>query len=174
LVNGIPQVINIKEMIQNYVDFRHEVVVRRTQFELDNAEKRLHILEGYRIALDNIDDVIKTIRSSKTVQIASSALQEKFGLSEIQAKAILEMRLQKLTGLEREKVEKEYNEIVKTVKKLKNILDKKRLRMNIIINEVNEMKEKYNDLRRTTILEGSADIETEDMIADEDMVVTIS
>ena len=174
LVNGIPQVINIKEMIQNYVDFRHEVVVRRTQFELDNAERRLHILEGYRIALDNIDDVIKTIRSSKTVQIASNALQEKFGLSEIQAKAILEMKLQRLTGLEREKIEKEYNDLLKTIDKLKNILEKRLLRMNIIKKEVNEIKEKYNDLRRTTILEGSADIETEDMIADEDMVVTIS
>jgi DNA gyrase subunit A len=174
LVNGIPQVINIKEMIQNYVDFRHEVVVRRTQFELDNAERRLHILEGYRIALDNIDDVIKTIRSSKTVQIASNALQEKFGLSEIQAKAILEMKLQRLTGLEREKIEKEYNDLLKIIDKLKNILEKRLLRMNIIKKEVNEIKEKYNDLRRTTILEGSADIETEDMIADEDMVVTIS
>ena len=121
LVNGIPRVLNIIELIQNYIDFRHEVVVRRTKFELDNAEKRLHILEGYRIALDNIDDIIATIRASKTVVEANQSLREKFSLSEIQAKAILEMRLQKLTGLEREKIEEEYKEIVKTVIKLKNI-----------------------------------------------------
>ncbi len=174
LVNGIPRVLNIIELIQNYIDFRHEVVVRRTKFELDNAERRLHILEGYRIALDNIDDIIATIRASKTVVEANLSLREKFSLSEIQAKAILEMRLQKLTGLEREKIEEEYKEIVKTVIKLKNILEKRYLRMNIIKKEVIEIKEKYSDLRRTTILEGSADIETEDMIADEEMVVTIS
>ena len=174
LVGGIPRVLNIKQMIENFIEFRHEVVVRRTQFELDNAERRLHILEGFRIALDNIDEIIGTIKASKTVQDASQSLQEKFKLSEIQAKAILEMRLQKLTGLEREKVENEYNEIVKTVKKLKNILDKKHQRMNIIKKEVNEIKAKYSDDRRSTILEGSADIETEDMIADEEMVVTIS
>jgi DNA gyrase subunit A len=166
LVNGIPRVLNIIELIQNYIDFRHEVVVRRTKFELDNAERRLHILEGYRIALDNIDDIIATIRASKTVVEANLSLREKFSLSEIQAKAILEMRLQKLTGLEREKIEEEYKEIVKTVIKLKNILEKRYLRMNIIKKEVIEIKEKYSDLRRTTILEGSADIETEDMIAD--------
>ena len=174
LVGGIPRVLNIKQMIENFIEFRHEVVVRRTQFELDNAERRLHILEGFRIALDNIDEIISTIKASKTVQDASKSLQEKFKLSEIQAKAILEMRLQKLTGLEREKVEKEYNEILKTVSKLKNILDKKHLRMNIIKKEVNEIKAKYSDDRRSTILEGTADIETEDMIADEEMVVTIS
>ncbi|MCF7793608.1 MAG: DNA gyrase subunit A [Candidatus Cloacimonetes bacterium] len=174
LVGGIPQVINIKDMVQNFVDFRHEVVVRRTQYELKNAEHRLHILEGYRIALDNIDDIIKTIRASKTTTEASENLQEKFKLSEIQAKAILDMRLQKLTGLEREKVEEEYNKLVKFVAKLKNILEKKHLRMNIIKRETNEIKEKYKDLRRTTILEGNADIDTEDMIADEEMVVTIS
>jgi len=174
LVGGIPRVLNIKQMIENFIEFRHEVVVRRTQFELDNAERRLHILEGFRIALDNIDEIISTIKASKTVQDASQSLQEKFKLSEIQAKAILEMRLQKLTGLEREKVENEYNELVKTVSKLKNILDKKHLRMNIIKKEVNEIKAKYSDDRRSIILEGSADIETEDMIADEEMVVTIS
>ena len=174
LVNGIPKVINMKEMIQNYIDFRHEVVVRRTKFELDNAERRLHILEGYRIALDNIDEIIALIRASKTTVEANQNLQEKFKLSEIQAKAILEMRLQKLTGLEREKVEKEYNEIVKTVKKLIHILENRSLRMNIIKKEVSDINNKYSDLRRTTILEGSADIETEDMIADEEMVITIS
>ncbi len=174
LVGGIPQVLNIKDMIQNFVEFRHEVVVRRTQYELKNAEHRLHILEGYRIALDNIDAIIATIRASKTTQEASEQLQEKFTLSEIQAKAILDMRLQKLTGLEREKVEQEYRNLVKLVKKLKGILDDRSKRLNIIKKETLEIKEKYADLRRTTILEGSADIDTEDMIADEEMVVTIS
>ena len=174
LVNGIPKVVNMKDMITNFVDFRHEVVVRRTKFQLKNAEERLHILEGYRIALDNIDEIIATIKASKNAQEAGIKLQEKFKLSEIQAKAILEMRLQKLTGLEREKIEKEYEEIVKTVKKLQGILEKRSLRMNIIKTEVAEIKKKYADLRRTTILEGSADIETEDMIADEEMVITIS
>ncbi len=174
LVNGEPKVLNVKDLVVNYVDFRHEIVTRRTKFELDKAEKRMHILEGYRIALDNIDAIIKTIRASKTTEEASKNLQEKFKLSEIQAKAILEMRLQKLTGLERDKVENEYNQIVKTVKKLQKILANRGLRMDIIKREVNEIKKKYQDLRRTTILEGSADIDTEDMIADEEMVVTIS
>ena len=174
LVKGIPQVLNMKDMVQNFVDFRHEVVTRRTKFELDKAEQRLHILEGYRIALDNIDEIIKTIRASKNTDEAREQLMLKFKLSEIQARAILEMRLQKLTGLEREKVENEYNEIVKLVKKLKGILGKVELRMDIIKEEIFAIKEKYNDLRKTTILEGSADIDTEDMIADEDMVVTIS
>jgi DNA gyrase subunit A len=134
----------------------------------------MHILEGYRIALDNIDEIIATIRASKTTAEANENLQTKFKLSEIQAKAILEMRLQKLTGLEREKVENEYNEIVKTVAKLRSILEKSFLRMNIIKKEVSEIKAKYGDDRRTIILEGNADIDTEDMIADEDMIVTIS
>ncbi|MBN2461346.1 MAG: DNA gyrase subunit A [Candidatus Cloacimonetes bacterium] len=174
LVNGVPMVINIKDLIQNYIDFRHEVVVRRTTFELRNAEQRLHILEGYRIALDNIDAIITTIRESKTVADASDNLQQRFKLTEIQAKAILDMRLQKLTGLEREKIEEEYQELIKTIKKLRDILDKKSLRMKIIKKEVKEIKDKYEDERRTIILEGNADIGTEDMIADEDMVVTIS
>ena len=174
LVKGIPMVINMKDMISNYVDFRHEVIVRRTKFELKNAEERLHILEGYRIALDNIDEIIATIKASKNAQEAGIKLQEKFKLSEIQAKAILEMRLQKLTGLEREKIEQEYKDIIKTVKKLKGILEERSIRMDIIKTEIAEIKKKYADLRRTTILEGSADIETEDMIADEEMVITIS
>ncbi len=174
LVDGVPKIQNIKDLIKNYVDFRHEVVVRRTEFELDKAEKRMHILEGYRIALDNIDEVIETIRNSKTTEDALKNLQNKFELSEIQAKAILDMRLQKLIGLEREKIEDEYREIVKTVKKLREILAQKELRMKIIKREINEIKEKYSDLRRTTILEGSGLINTEDMIADEDMVVLIS
>lgn len=174
LVNGEPKLLNMFDLVSNYVDFRHEVVVRRTKYELDKAEKRMHILEGYRIALDNIDKIIKTIRGSKTTDEAKTKLQENFELSEIQAKAILDMRLQKLTGLEREKIEEEYTEIVKTVKDLKEILDKRELRMGIIKEEVSDIEKKYKDLRRSTILEGSADINTEDMIADEDMVVTIS
>lgn len=174
LVGGVPQILNIKDLIRNFVEFRHEVVVRRTQYELKNAEQRFHILEGYRIALDNIDEIIKTIRASKTTQEASEKLQENFKLSEIQAKAILDMRLQKLTGLERDKVEEEYQNLVKLVAKLKNILEKRHLRMNIIKKETKEIKEKYKDQRRTIILEGNADIDTEDMIADEEMVVTIS
>ena len=174
LVDGVPRILGMKELIDHYIHFRHEVVVRRTKFELKNAEHRMHILEGYRIALDNIDEVIKTIRSSNNTNEAKEKLQKRFKFSEIQAKAILDMRLQKLTGLEREKIEDEYNEIVKTVKKLKEILEKRELRMNIIKDEVDEIKKKYDDERKTTILEGTSDIDTEDMIADEDMVVTIS
>ncbi|MFO7896510.1 MAG: DNA gyrase subunit A [Candidatus Cloacimonadales bacterium] len=174
LVGGIPKVVNMKEMIQHFIDFRHEVIVRRTEYLLKNAEHRMHILEGYRIALDNIDEVIATIRASKSTSEANENLCAKFGFSEIQAKAILEMRLQKLTGLEREKVENEYNEIVKTVEDLRDILAKRERRMQIIKDETSEIREKYADDRRSIILDGSADIDTEDMIADEDMVVTIS
>ncbi len=174
LVDGVPKILNMKELVEEFIKFRHEVVVRRTQFELDNAQRRLHILEGLRIALDNIDAIIATIRASSTTAEASENLLQQFKLSEIQAKAILEMRLQRLTGLEREKIEAEYNQIVATVAELQEILAKRELRMEIIKNETLEIKEKYNDPRRTTILEGSSDIETEDMIADEDMVVTIS
>jgi DNA gyrase subunit A len=174
LVNGVPRVLNMKELIAEFVKFRHEVIVRRTEFELKNAEARLHILEGLRIALDNIDAIIATIRASKTTKEASDRLQENFKLSEIQAKAILDMRLQKLTGLEREKLEEEYNELIKTVAHLRDILARRELRMEIIKEETLEIKEKYKDPRRTLILDGSADIDTEDMIADEDMVVTIS
>ncbi len=174
LVKGVPKVLNIKQMITQYLEFRHEVVERRTKYELANAEKRLHILEGFRIALDNIDEVIKTIKQSPSTKEANINLQNAFGFSEVQAKAILEMKLQRLTGLERDKIEQEYNQLVKTVEKLRSILASKQLRMNIIKEELEEMKNKYNDPRRTIILEGSADFETEDLIADEEMVVTIS
>ncbi|MCF7918589.1 MAG: DNA gyrase subunit A [Candidatus Cloacimonetes bacterium] len=174
LVGGVPKVLNIKELIEEFIKFRHEVIVRRTQFELDNAEKRLHILEGLRIALDNIDEVIATIRASSSTQDASDNLQAKFNLSEIQARAILDMRLQKLTGLEREKLEAEYNDILATVARLQEILATRELRMNIIKEETQEIRDRFADPRRTVILEGSTDIETEDMIADEEMVVTIS
>ncbi|HEX37404.1 MAG TPA: DNA gyrase subunit A [Candidatus Cloacimonetes bacterium] len=174
LVYGIPKVLNMKELLQHYIDFRHEVVVRRTQYQLDNAEKRLHILEGFRIALDNIDDIIATIKASNSTPEANENLQKKFGFSEIQAKAILEMRLQKLTGMEREKIEQEYRELVKTIEELKSILEIRSKRMGIIKDELIDIKKRYQDDRRSAILEGSADIETEDMIADEEMVVTIS
>jgi len=174
LVDGIPKVLTISELLNKFVDFRHEVVIRRTQFELENAEKRLHILEGLRIALENIDAIIKTIKESGNVQEASERLQTEFTLSEIQAKAILDMRLQKLTGLEREKVEEEYNELLKTVKNLKDILAQEPLRMKIIKDEIKEIRKKYSDPRRSHIIEHVTDLETEDLIAEEDMVVTIS
>lgn len=174
LVGGEPKVLNMKDLIQNFIDFRHEVITRRTQFELDNAERKLHILEGYRIALDNIDEIIATIKSSKNVAEARENLQVKFKLSEIQAKAILEMRLQKLTGLEREKIEEEYQALLKTAEKLRSILADIGLRMEIIKQETLEIRDSYNDHRKSIILDGSADIGTEDMIADEEMVVTIS
>ncbi len=174
LVGGVPKVLNMKDILTKYIEFRHEVVERRTKFELDNAEKRLHILEGFRIALDNIDEVIKVIKQSKSTKEANTNLQESFGFTEIQAKAILEMKLQRLTGLEREKIEEEFKQLVKTVERLRSILASKLLRMNIIKEELTEMKNKYADSRRTIILEGSADFETEDLIADEEMVVTIT
>jgi len=174
LVNGEPKVLNMKDLIQQYIDFRHEVVVRRTKFELDAAEKRLHILEGYRIALDNIDEMISIIRGSQTTQEASDRLMERFGLSEIQAKAILDMRLQRLTGLEREKIEEEYRELVQTVEHLRRVLAERSLRMDIIKKETADIRERYADARRTVILDGTGEIETEDKIADEDIVVTIS
>ncbi|PID28592.1 MAG: DNA gyrase subunit A [Candidatus Cloacimonadota bacterium] len=174
LVDGEPKTLNMKELLNQFIGFRHEVIIRRTQFELDAAERRMHILEGYRIALDNIDEIISVIRASKTAQDANESLQARFGLSEIQAKAILEMRLQKLTGLEREKVENEYNEIVLTVERLREILATRELQMNIIKEETLEIKEKFADERRTVIVEHHGDLEVEDLVADEDMVVTIS
>lgn len=174
LVNGVPKVLNIVELMKHFVDFRHEIVVRRTKFDLDNAEKRLHILEGLLIALNNIDEIIKTIKESQNVPEASEKLQTRFSLSEIQAKAILDMRLQKLTGLEREKIEEEYKEILKTIDYLKKVLDSEPLRMKIIKNEIKDIKKKYADERRSEITEHVTDFETEDLIAEEDMVVTIS
>lgn len=175
LVDGAPQVLSMKELIQHFINFRHEVVVRRTKFLLKNAEERMHILEGYRIALDNIDEVIATIRASASTSIANEQLQLKFGFSEIQAKAILEMRLQRLTGLEREKIEQEYNEIVETVHHYKEILEKKELRMDIIKTETMEISEKYKDARKTEIVKSAGTEMNElDMIPDETCVITLS
>lgn len=175
LVDGAPQVLPMKDLIQHFINFRHDVIVRRTKFLLKNAEERMHILEGYRIALDNIDEVIATIRASKTTPEANEQLQIKFGLSEIQAKAILEMRLQRLTGLEREKIEQEYNEIVQTVRHLKEVLEKRELRMDIIKEETREIAEKYRDERKTEIIKSlGTEINELDLIPDETCVITLS
>lgn len=174
LVKGRPYTLNLKDLIKNYVDHRHEVVVRRTQYELNEAEKRAHILEGYLIALDNLDEVINLIRSSRDPEIAKNGLMEKFGLSEIQAKAILEMRLQRLTGLERDKIKKEYEEIMELIAKLKEILAREDLRMGIIKDELTELRDRYGDERRTDIVHSAEDFTTEDMIPNEEMLITIS
>jgi DNA gyrase subunit A len=174
LVNGRPKVLTLRQILQHYIDFRNEVIIRRTQFELDAAEKRAHILEGFIIALDNIDEVIRIIRESKDPQTASTSLQTAFELSEIQAKAILEMRLQRLTGLERDKIIAEYKEVIQTIEKLKSILASKALQMSIIKEELLEITEKYGDERRSEIVKDATEFTLEDMIADEDVVITIS
>ena len=174
LVNGRPEQLNVKQIIGHYVDHRHEVVVRRTQFELDQAEKRAHILEGLLIALDNLDAVISLIRGSKTPEEARNGLIDKFSLTEIQARAILDLRLQKLTGLERDKIKAEFDELMKTIANLKEILANENLRMDIIKSELFEVKEKYGDERRSVIEYAGGDFKIEDMIPDEKVVVTIS
>lgn len=174
LVKGRPHTLNLKDLIKYFVEHRHEVVVRRTQYELTEAEKRAHILEGYLIALDNLDEVINLIRSSRDPEIAKTGLMEKFGLSEIQSKAILEMRLQRLTGLEREKIQKEYDEIMKLIDHLKAILESEEMRMDIIKEELAELKDKFGDERRSDIEHAADDFTAEDMIPDEEMVITIS
>ena len=174
LVNGRPEQLNLKQIIGHYVDHRHEVVVRRTQFELDQAEKRAHILEGLLIALDNLDAVISLIRASKTPEEARNGLIEKFKLSEIQARAILDLRLQKLTGLERDKIKEEYDELMKTIAYLKSILESEEMRMDIIKSELTEVKEKFGDERRSIIEYAGGDFKIEDMIPDEEVVITIS
>ena len=174
LVKGRPQTLNLKDLIVAFVEHRHEVVVRRTKFELDEAEKRAHILEGYLIALDHLDEVITLIRNSKDPEIAKLGLIERFGLSEIQAKAILEMRLQRLTGLEREKIQNEYAEVKALIDRLNEILNSEPIRMGIIKSELHEIKERYGDARRTLVVHSEDDITMEDMIANEEMVITIS
>jgi DNA gyrase subunit A len=174
LVKGVPKVLNLKEMLQHFLEHRMDVLIRRTKFELDAAEKRAHILEGYIIALDNIDAVIQTIKKSKDVETAKQNLMKKFKLSEIQAKAILDMRLQRLTGLERQKIEDEYKETIKLIEKLKGILKSEERRNIIITEELLELKKKYADDRRTEIVYDYEDFSLEDIIAEEDVVVTIS
>ncbi len=174
LVKGRPEMLNLKDMIRHYVDHRHEVVIRRTKYELNEAEKRAHILQGYLIALDHLDEVIALIRSSRDPEIAKDGLMKKFELSEIQAKAILEMRLQRLTGLEREKIQKEYDEIQELIARLNEILDDESIRMGIIKEELGDIKERYGDERRSVIEHAADDMTAEDMIPDEEMVLTIS
>ncbi len=174
LVNGQPKVLNLKEMLQHFIDHRHEIVVRRTQFDLNEAEKRAHILEGLKIAIDNIDEIIELIKKSKDPESAKQGLIKQFKLSEIQAKAILEMRLQRLTGLERKKIEDEYREVLKLIEKFRAILENRGLRMQIIKDELSEIKERYGDERRTEIIRNYEELTLEDMIAEEDMVITIS
>ncbi|MEM9649199.1 MAG: DNA gyrase subunit A [Bacteroidota bacterium] len=174
LVNGRPKLLNLKEIIHHFVEHRHEVVVRRTKFELKKAEDRAHILEGLIIASDNIDEVIAIIRGSSNVDEARTSLMERFKLTEIQAKAIVEMRLRQLTGLEQDKLREEYDELLKTIEDLKDILDKKERRMQIIKDELVEVKEKYGDERRSEINFAGGDLSIEDMIPDEQVVITIS
>jgi DNA gyrase subunit A len=174
LVQGRPKMLNLKDMIGHYVDHRHEVVIRRTQFELREAEKRAHILEGLLIALDHLDAVISLIRASATPEDARNGLIETFGLSEIQARAILDLRLQKLTGLEREKIKEEYTELMKLIEYYKDVLANESIRMEIIKDELSEMKAKYGDERRSEIVYAADEISIEDIIADEPVVITIS
>ncbi len=174
LVNGVPEVLSLKQMLEQFIKHRHEVIVRRTQFDLNKAEERAHILEGYKIALDNIDAVIALIKKSKDTPTAREGLMAKFKLSEKQANAILEMRLARLTGLERQKIEEEYLATIKLIAELKGILESKPRRMAIIKEELLALKKKYNDDRRTEIQAAAEEFELEDLIAEEDMVITIS
>ena len=174
LVNGRPEMLNLKDMISHFVDHRHEVVVRRTKYELRKAEERAHILQGLIIASDNIDEVIKIIRASTNPDQAREKLISRFKLSEIQAKAIVEMRLRQLTGLEQEKLRSEYDDLLKTINDLKEILEKKELRMQIIKDELIVIKEKYGDERRSQIEYSGGDLSIEDMIPNEQVVITIS
>lgn len=174
LVHGRPMTLNLKDLIRHFVEHRHEVVIRRTEYELSEALKRAHILEGLLIALDNLDEVINLIRSSRDPEIARAGLIERFQLSEIQARAILDMRLQRLTGLERDKIMKEYEEITALIAHLKEVLASEELRMQIIKDELIEVRDRYGDERRTMIEMSASDFSMEDMIPDESMVITIS
>ena len=174
LVKGRPILLNLRDMIKYFVEHRHEVVVRRTQFELNKAEERAHILQGLIIALDNIDAVIKLIRASSSPEEARNGLMDKFKLSEIQARAILDMRLQKLTGLERDKLRAEFDELMNVISDLKDILERKERRMTIIKEELSDIRDRFGDERRSTIEFSSAEVSIEDMIPDEQVVITIS
>ena len=174
LVKGRPVTLNLKDLIKHFVDHRHEIIVRRTTFDLKEAKKRAHILEGLLIALDNLDAVIALIRSSRLPEDARNGLMEQFGLTEIQARAILDLRLQRLTGLERDKIVDEYAEVKKIIDHLEEILANEPIRMQIIKDETLEMKDRYGDKRRTEIIHADDDISIEDMIADDKMLITIS
>jgi DNA gyrase subunit A len=174
LVQGRPKVMALKELIRHFVEHRIEVIIRRTIYDLDQAEARAHILEGLKIALDNLDEVIKTIRASSNPQEANTELRKKFALTDIQAKAILDMRLQKLTGLERDKIDQEYRDIIDRIGNYREILSDREKQAEIIKEELLDLKNRYNDERRTQIVYSAEDFNIEDMIADEDVVVTIS
>lgn len=174
LVNGEPKVLSLKRMLELFIEYRHTIIIRRTNFELRKAEARAHILEGFKIALDNIDEVIELIKASSSASAARHNLMKRFSFSEIQAQAILDMKLQKLTGLEREKIVQEYIEVLKLIERLKFILDNREERMNILIAETTEVKEKYGDERRTEMVVDAGDFSIEDMIADEEMAITIT
>jgi DNA gyrase subunit A len=175
IVGGRPKVLNLLELVESFVDFRREVVRRRTEFELKKAEARYHILEGLKIALDHLDAVITLIRGSKSPQEARAGLMTSFSLSQIQAQAILDMQLQRLTGLERQKILDELAELLKTIERLRAILASERLLMQIVVDELKSVKAKYGDERRTTIVEGeSGELSVEDLIAEEDMAITVT
>jgi DNA gyrase subunit A len=174
LVKGRPKILNVKDLIREFVDFRHEVIVRRTKFELKKAEERAHILEGYLIALDNLDAVISLIRNSSTPDVAKDGLMASFAMSEIQAKAVLELRLQRLTGMERDKIKKEHEEIMAIIDRLKEILGNESMRFQIIKDELKEIKDKFGDERKTEITYLADEISMQDLIEEEDVVVTIS
>ena len=174
IVSGHPKVLNLAELVDSFVDFRREVVIRRTQFELRKAEARYHILEGLKIALDNLDAVIKLIRGSKTVPEARDGLITQFSLSLVQSQAILDMQLQRLTGLERQKILDEMAELLKTIERLRAILGSEKLLMQIIVDELKDVQRKYGDDRRTEIIEDSGELSIEDLIAEEDMAITVS
>lgn len=174
LVNGRPQILNLKEMIRHFVEFRHEVLVKKSKWELRKAEERAHILEGLLIALSNIDEVIQLIRASNDRDAAKEGLMSQFGLSEIQAKAILEMRLQTLTGLEREKIQEEHKALMEKINWLNRVLAEEPLRMQIIKEEMQEVGSKYGDIRKTQIEYAEGDFNMEDLVADDEVVVTIS
>lgn len=174
LVKGRPMMLNLKDLIHHFVDHRHDVIVRRTKFELDEAEKRAHILQGLLIALDHLDEVIALIRSSKTPEEAREGLMEKFGLSEIQARAILEMRLRVLTGLERDKIKAEFEELMALIERLKAILADEGARMQIIKDELTDVRERFGDDRRSEIVYAGGDFRMEDMIENEEVVITVS
>ncbi|MBN1621120.1 MAG: DNA gyrase subunit A [Endomicrobiales bacterium] len=174
LVNNKPKILSMKEMLQRFIDHRRDVIVRRTKFELDKAEHRAHILEGLKVALDRLDAVIKTIKESKDVDSARTRLMERFKLSKIQAQSILDMRLQQLTNLERKKIENEYLELIKTIEKLKSILADQRKVYKIVEEELLQIKEKYGDERKTRIMGKTVELEIEDLIQEEDVVVTLS
>ena len=174
LVNGVPKVLNLKQILYHYVQHQKDVVTRRTKFDLNKAEARAHILEGLRIALDNIDAVISLIRGSKTTQEAKAGLMEKFGLTDVQAQAILDMRLQRLTGLEREKIEEEYSELMKKIEYLRSILADEKLLLGVIKDEIIAIKEKYADARRTEIRHAEGEINMRDLIDDEEIAITLT